>query len=113
MDYYLSVLKKYAVFDGRAHRKEYWMFTLINIVISIALQLLDNVLGVYFLEIIYGLAVLIPGAAVTVRRLHDTDKVGWWVFVVLIPILGWLVLLYFMILEGDAGQNRFGPSPKQ
>jgi len=120
MNWYIQVLKKYADFNGRARRKEYWFFSLFNILISISLGIIDNVFGTCSAEMhtglfegIYSLAVMIPGLAVTVRRLHDTDRSGWWLLLVLIPLIGWAVLLVFMILDGTPGDNRFGPDPKE
>ncbi len=112
MNWYLSVLKNYAVFEGRARRKEYWMFFLVNILISIAFQVVDGVLGTVFLGIIYSLAVFVPSLAVGVRRLHDVDKSGWWLLLVLIPVVGVLVLIYFAATEGTQGSNQYGSSPK-
>ncbi len=119
MNWYIQVLKKYAVFSGRASRKEYWMFVLFNIIFAIVATILDNILGTTMEGVGYGLiyslymlAVLIPSIAVTVRRLHDTDRSGWWILIVLIPIIGWIWLLVLMILEGNAGDNKYGPSPK-
>lgn len=118
MDWYLRVLKKYAVFEGRARRKEYWYFVLINIVIGLALAILDQGLGTYneetdtgMFNAIYSLLVLIPSIAVAVRRLHDTDRSGWWLLLIFIPILGVIILLVFMCLSGHEGDNRFGPDP--
>jgi len=118
MNWYLEVLRKYATFSGRARRKEYWMFFLFNIIIAVVLGFLDGMMGlaqqggVGILSGLYCLAVLIPGLAVSVRRLHDTDKSGWWVFIALVPIIGALWLLWLMIKEGDTGTNQYGPSPK-
>lgn len=103
---YLDVLKKYAVFSGRARRKEYWMFVLFNCLISVALGVIDGVMGwSQVLSNIYALAVLIPGIAVGVRRLHDTDHSGWWL---LVPFAN----LVFLATDSTPGTNRFGPSPK-
>lgn len=119
MEWYTGVLKKYAVFEGRARRKEYWYFFLINLIISIVLAVVDRITGtagemtgVGLLGGLYSLAILIPSLAVTVRRLHDTDRSGWWIFIALIPILGGIALLVFTLLEGTPGMNRFGPNPK-
>ncbi|MBZ0335003.1 DUF805 domain-containing protein [Marinobacter sp. AL4B] len=120
MNWYLEVLKKYAVFSGRARRKEYWFFILFNIIISLALGAIDGVMGSYsetagvgLLGGIYSLAVLIPGIAVTVRRLHDTGRSGWWFLIVLVPVIGALVLLVFMVLDSKPEQNQYGANPKQ
>ena len=113
MDWYLGVLKQYAVFDGRARRKEYWMFLLFNVVIAAALAIVGRVIGlVDVLRALYMLGVLIPGLAVSVRRLHDTGRSGWWLLVVFVPLVGWLIALYFLAQQGKTGQNRYGPDPK-
>jgi len=111
MEWYLSVLKKYAVFDGRARRKEYWMFFLCNLGIAVVLNIIDAVLGTGVLGLLYSLAILCPGVGVTIRRLHDTGRSGWWALIALVPLVG-LVLLYFMAIEGDKGANAYGPDPK-
>ena len=116
-DWYMQALKKYAVFSGRARRKEYWFFALWYLIIMIGLAIIDGVLGLHIggagvLQTLYGLAILIPSLAVTVRRLHDTGRTGWWVLIVLIPIIGFIVLLVFMCLDSEPGENQHGPSPK-
>ncbi len=119
MNWYLQALKKYADFSGRARRKEYWFFVLFNIIISVVLTVCDVFMGTYsaaasigILTAIYTLAVLIPGIAVSVRRLHDTGRTGWWLLIVLVPLIGALVLLIFMLIDSQPGQNAYGPSPK-
>lgn len=113
MEWFLLVLKKYAEFSGRARRKEYWMFILISMIIAFALGFIEGLLGSPgFIGIIYSLVILIPSIAVGVRRLHDTDRSGWWLLIGLIPIIGGLVLLYFLILDGTEGGNSYGPNPK-
>jgi len=120
MGWYVKVLKDYAVFTGRARRQEFWMFTLFNILIAIALMIIDGVggfmigdsgIGVFYL--IYVLAVIIPCIAVNVRRLHDSNHSGWWYLLILIPILGALTLLIFMCLNSTPGDNQYGPNPKE
>ena len=120
MNWYLDVLKKYAVFSGRARRKEYWFFILFNFIILTVLTVIDNVIGSYDLEQgvgllggIYALAVLIPNIAVSVRRLHDTGRSGWWLFIGLIPLIGGIVLLVFMFQDSKPGQNQYGANPKE
>lgn len=119
MNWYLAVLKKYAVFGGRARRMEYWMFALFSIIISIVLSVADNVLsttvepGIGIISSVYSLAVLIPGLAVSVRRLHDTDRSGWWLLVGLVPCIGVFVILFFMFQPGKPGSNQYGPNPKE
>jgi len=122
MNWYLKVLKQYADFNGRARRKEYWMFFLFNIIIWVAFLILsislsgnDNIetppvlailLGIYFLGMI------IPGLAVTVRRLHDIGKSGSWFFIYFIPLIGGIWLLVLMCTDGTPGPNMYGPDPK-
>ncbi|MFB7776644.1 DUF805 domain-containing protein [Streptomyces bauhiniae] len=112
MHWYVDVLKKYAVFSGRARRQEYWMFTLFSLIISIVLTILDNALDINFLAGIYALAVLVPSLAVGVRRLHDTSRSGWWLLLVLIPFIGAIVLIVFFAIEGKPEANEYGPNPK-
>ncbi|WP_432085863.1 DUF805 domain-containing protein [Streptomyces sp. bgisy095] len=112
MNWYLDVLKKYAVFSGRARRKEFWMFTLFNFIAAVILAILDNVLGIQILSIIYTLAVFLPALGVSVRRLHDTGRSGWWILIALVPLVGGIVLLVFNCLEGEQQQNAYGPNPK-
>ena len=114
MNYYLDVLKKYAVFNGRAQRKEYWMFVLFNIIISIVLSFVEGMIGTKgIIAILYGLALLIPGIAVSVRRLHDTNHSGWWLLIDFVPIIGIIILLVFMVRDSQSGENRYGPNPKE
>lgn len=119
MNWYLEVLKKYAEFNGRASRQEYWFFMLFNILISAFFATIDffggtfNVeAGVGLLSGLYSLAVLIPGISVTVRRLHDTDRSGWWLLIPLIPIIGGIVLFIFMVQDSTSGDNQYGSNPK-
>ncbi|MGA4838368.1 DUF805 domain-containing protein [Streptomyces sp. G45] len=113
MHWYGDVLKKYAVFEGRARRAEYWMFTLISLVISVALMFADMALGLGFaLEAVYAVAVLLPGLAVGVRRLHDTGRGGWWLLLSLVPLVGWIVLVV-LLAQDSAPPNQYGPNPKE
>lgn len=112
MNWYLDVLKNYAVFNGRARRKEYWMFMLFNILISFAIGFIEGFLGSPgVIGLIYALAVLVPSIAVTIRRLHDTGRSGWWVLLGLVPVLG-IILLIFMVLDSQPNDNEYGPNPK-
>lgn len=113
MDWYLAALKKYAEFSGRAQRKEYWMFVLFNLIIAFVLAFVEGLFGSpAILAGIYGLAVLIPSIAVSIRRLHDTNRSGWWILICLIPVIGGLVLLVFMVLDSQQQENQYGPNPK-
>jgi uncharacterized membrane protein YhaH (DUF805 family) len=112
------VLENYANFDGRARRAEFWWYFLANFLIGVVLNIIDAAAGLRFgggigvIATIYGLAVLLPGLAVGVRRLHDTDKSGWWLLIGLIPIVGFIILIVFWATEGRPGVNRYGGSPK-
>lgn len=113
MNWYLEVLKKYVTFSGRARRTEYWMFVLFSVIASIILQVLDGVLGLTpMLAGIYSLAVLLPTLAVAIRRLHDTNRSGWWLLLAFIPLIGIIALIVFFCLEGEKNDNRFGLDPK-
>jgi uncharacterized membrane protein YhaH (DUF805 family) len=107
------VLEKYADFTGRARRSEYWWFTLANIVAVIILLVLVAVSNIFWvLYAIYAIGLIVPSIAVTVRRLHDTDKSGWWIFIALVPFVGGIILLVFMCIDSTRGPNQFGPSEK-
>ena len=119
MNWYLKVLKQYADFGGRARRKEYWIFALLNIILAITATLLDNLFGITFGEIpygplyaLYGLAVFIPALAVLVRRLHDTGNSGWMVLITLIPFIGAIWMLVLLVTDSEPGTNKWGPNPK-
>ncbi|MBF0567754.1 MAG: DUF805 domain-containing protein [Nitrospirae bacterium] len=105
MNWYLTVLKKYAVFSGRARRKEYWMFVLFNFLIIIALSVVGDILDFRLLSSIYQLAVLVPSIAAGFRRVHDVGKSGWFL---LIPIYN----LILACTEGTKGDNKYGADPK-
>jgi uncharacterized membrane protein YhaH (DUF805 family) len=124
-----TVYGKYVDFSGRARRSEYWWWTLYMLIVGGIVATIESWLGLGFgtvesvdgaymaayqggpLTAIWGLAHLLPGIGVAVRRLHDTDRSGWWLLIAFIPVVGILVLLYFYVSRGDAGQNRFGPAP--
>ncbi|MGL4844577.1 MAG: DUF805 domain-containing protein [Aeromonas veronii] len=114
MNWYISVLKQYAVFSGRARRTEYWMFVLCNVIVMLLLGMVDKLISGdnELISSIYSLAVLLPSLAVAARRLHDTDRSAWWLLLGLIPVIGTLVLIYFMVCNGQQGPNRFGDDPK-
>jgi uncharacterized membrane protein YhaH (DUF805 family) len=113
MNWYLEVLKKYAVFNGRARRKEYWMFFLFNIIITLVIGVVEGLVGSPgVVGMVYTLAVLIPAIAVSIRRLHDTDRSGWWLLIGLIPIIGAIVLIVFMVQDSTSGENQYGSNSK-
>jgi uncharacterized membrane protein YhaH (DUF805 family) len=109
-----TCFSKYVTFSGRARRPEYWYWVLFGVLVAIAAAILDAVIfgtnsGVF--SGLSSLALLLPNLAVTVRRLHDTDRSGWWMLILLLPFVGAVVLFVFMCLRGTAGLNRFGPEP--
>ena len=106
-NWYVEVLKKYAVFEGRARREEFWMFALVNFIISVVLHLISPFLGG-----IYNLAVLLPSLGVGARRLHDTGRSGWLLLIGLIPLIGIIVLIVFWVQDSQPGANAHGPNPK-
>ena len=123
----LMPLRRYADFSGRSRRKEYWLFVLLTLIVTIGVTLIGGILfgsgdnqeagGLLALPLmgllgLIWLALIVPSIAVQVRRFHDQDKSGWLVLLNLIPYLGALVVLVFMCLEGTRGPNRFGPDPK-
>ena len=118
MNWYIDVLKKYAVFDGRARRKEYWYFTLFNILIMIGLVFVDAAMGTLdaqsgygALGVIYTLGVIIPSIAALVRRLHDIGRSGWWVFIILVPLIGPIAILIMTVMSSYDGTNEYGSNP--
>ena len=114
MNWYLEVLKKYAVFSGRARRQEYWMFVLVYIISYILLGIIEGIVNLTgVLTTIYALAVLLPSLGVGVRRLHDTGRSGWWWLIGFIPLIGIVVLIYFAVQDSQPGENQYGPNPKQ
>ncbi len=118
MDWMTMPFRRYAEFSGRSRRKEYWMFTLLLIILNIVVGIVElslglaGTLGYGPLSLIVLLAVFLPSIAVSVRRLHDTGRSGWWLLLVFLPIIGGLVLLIFFVLEGHKGPNEYGPDPK-
>ena len=115
MNWYVKVLKNYAVFSGRARRKEYWMFALFNFIFALVLSLIGVLTFgmLYILAILYGVAVFVPALAVAVRRLHDIGKSGWYYFIILIPLAGPIWLLVLMCTDSQPGGNKSGPNPKE
>ena len=121
MEWYLLVWKRYAQFSGRSRRKELWMFVLFNMIVSAVLYLGGIVaatqgsslstlfFGLYF---VYVLAALVPGWAVGARRLHDIGKSGWWWLIAFVPLVGAIILIVFWVMEGQPGNNQYGPNPK-
>jgi uncharacterized membrane protein YhaH (DUF805 family) len=112
MSWYFTVLKKYVQFSGRARRAEFWWFNLVNLIASLVLSFVDAQVGTVFIGLLYSFAVFLPALGVFVRRLHDTDRSGWWLLLSFIPVIGVIVLIVFAAQEGSPGVNGYGPNPK-
>ena len=120
MEWATLPLKRYAEFTGRSPRKEYWMFVLLSIGIYLIASILDGIAGMNgMIAGTYGpitalvaLGLFVPTLAVNIRRLHDSDRSGWWLLLGLVPMVGGIIVLVFMVLEGTRGANRFGADPK-
>ena len=122
--YYLDILtNKYADFNGRARRKEYWMWTLYYTIVLLFAMVLDNVLGLNFelfgqdlgygwLYVTIGITHLIPGLGIVVRRLHDVGKSGWFYLIILIPLIGFIWILVLFCTDGVKEDNKWGSNPK-
>jgi uncharacterized membrane protein YhaH (DUF805 family) len=106
-----SGFSNYVNFSDRACRSEYWYWTLFTIVAQIITSIIDGVIGIDLIGGLFGLATFLPTLAVAIRRLHDLDRTGWWIFLNLIPIIGWIILLIWYCTRGTDGPNRFGPDP--
>jgi len=116
MNWYIECLRKYADFSGRARRREFWMFHLFYLVFALVVGFVEGWLGfagriVGPLSVIYILSMIVPSSAVAVRRLHDTNRSGWWLWISLVPIAGF-ALLYFWAQDGQRSANQYGPDPK-
>ncbi|SFQ66912.1 DUF805 domain-containing protein [Hymenobacter arizonensis] len=119
MQQYLQALRNYAVFTGRARRKEYWMFVLFNMLFAFAAAIADNIigfsiggLGYGYIYMLYTLAMIVPGISIGVRRLHDVGKSGWFMLILFIPLIGAIWLLVLACTEGTQGDSEYGPDPK-
>lgn len=120
MEMMIAPLKKYADFQGRARRAEYWMFVVFQILVYIAVAIVSmivsggdtNSAAASALMGLVTLGLLLPSIAVTVRRLHDTNRSGWWILISLLPLIGGIWLFVLTVLDGTPTSNRFGPDPK-
>jgi uncharacterized membrane protein YhaH (DUF805 family) len=99
----------YTDFDGRASRPAFWWWVLFGVLVAIAANILDAIIGTVILSAIVGLGLLLPNISVSIRRLHDTDRTGWWILIAFIPIIGLIVLLVFYLQDSDPGENNYGP----
>ena len=99
----------YTKFDGRASRPAFWWWFLFGVIAGVAASILDAVIGSAILGIIVSLGLLLPNLSVGIRRLHDTDRSGWWILIGLIPLIGFIVLIVFYVQKSDPGDNKYGP----
>jgi uncharacterized membrane protein YhaH (DUF805 family) len=122
MSWFLRAFRKYAVFEGRARRKEYWYFQLFKYIIILAPLLILSFLGILtedysefllLIGLVYYLLMFLPTLAVTIRRLHDTGRSGWWYLITFIPYLGGIILLILLLGDSQPGENEYGPNPKK
>jgi len=119
MKWYFKAVRKYAVFAGRARRKEFWTFFLTNLLIALSLRGIDILLGTWnpddrfgLVSFIFEVVILIPTIAVSIRRLHDTNRSGWQYLILFIPFIGWIYFLVLMAENSQPSENRYGPQPK-
>ncbi len=108
MNEYLEAFKKYADFQGRASRREYWMFFGVNLGFAVVLGIAETIMNTKILGLLYSLAILVPSLAIGVRRLHDTNRSGWWLLITLIPIVGAIILIVFALQASQNEGNRYG-----
>ena len=114
MNWYLDAFKNYANFQGRARRKAYWMFIIFWLIAATIIGILDSVLETYgTIFSLYVLGTLIPIIALSVRRLHDIGKSGWWYFIQFVPLIGGIWLLILLVTDSQPGSNQYGPNPKE
>ena len=112
MEYYKKAIRNFAVFKGRAHRSEYWTFVVVNFIIIIVLEIIDSILwDARVFSGLYSLFITIPSLSILVRRLHDTERSGWWVLISFVPVIGFIVLLIFTVQDGTIGVNKYGEDP--
>ena len=120
MEWYLKPWKKFVDFSGRARRKEYWIFTLINVIIASIITAIfpaattsGGMVQPSVVSSIFSLVILLPSLAVAVRRLHDTNRNGWLILIALIPLVGWILVLVWLCTDSNQGENDYGPDPKE
>ncbi len=112
MSWYVQAIKDFWNFSGRSRRREYWMFTLFNVIFAFVIAIIDTIIGINLLTALYELFILIPSLALTVRRLHDIDQPAWWLLIAFVPLAGAIVLFVFSVMPGTEGPNRYGEDPK-
>ncbi|PIP87363.1 hypothetical protein COW81_00600 [Candidatus Campbellbacteria bacterium CG22_combo_CG10-13_8_21_14_all_36_13] len=112
MNYFIGALKKYAVFEGRARRSEYWYFVLFGVIFYVVIGVISSLIDTNILSLLFSIAIFIPSLAVSVRRLHDIGRSGWMILINFIPIAGFIWYTVLMCLDSNIGQNEYGPNPK-
>lgn len=116
MSWFIKCIRQYADFNGRAHRKEYWMFVLFCFLFAVAARMVDALLfgqnGLEPVSSLLSLFLLLPSLAAGTRRLHDTSRSAWWLLIALVPVFGVIVLIVFFALPGVERRNRYGPDPR-
>lgn len=112
MEYFIDAVKRYVDFSGRARRKEYWMYMLFYFIFGVAVSIVATIIRVPLLASLYSLALFLPSLGVSVRRLHDLGKSGWWFLLGFVPLVGGIILLIWFCTEGEQSSNQYGPNPK-
>jgi uncharacterized membrane protein YhaH (DUF805 family) len=112
MNYFIDPLKKYTDFRTRTARKEFWMFTLLNLIVAVIVSIIASILDLDIIYYLYSIALIIPSIAIGVRRLHDTGRSGWWALIILVPIIGAITIICFYLSDSSPGDNEYGPNPK-
>ena len=113
MHWFIDPIKyQYADFSGRATRQQFWMYVLWYVLLYVGIGIIGVVTDIEELTLLYGLVVLVPGIAITARRLHDTNMSGWWQLIGLVPFIGLIVMIVFLVRAGDQTANQYGPDPK-
>lgn len=113
MEYFMEAMRRYADFNGRIRRKAYWMFALFYFIFYVICVLLDSALNTVWISTIYSLALLVPSLSAGARRLHDTNRSGWWQLIALIPLIGTIALIIFLAQDSQEGENDHGANPKE
>jgi uncharacterized membrane protein YhaH (DUF805 family) len=114
MDFMTAVktcISKYTTIEGRASRSEYWWFYLFNIILLIVASVLDAMIGLPLFALVVTLGLIAPGICVSIRRMHDKNKSGWWLLISFVPLIGFLIILFLFVTRGTEGENDFGPNP--
>ena len=102
----------YTKFDGRAARPAFWWWFLFTILVAIGANIIDSIIGIPLLSIVISIGLILPNISVAIRRLHDTDRSGWWILIGFVPLIGFIVLLIFYLEKSNPGDNKYGPDPQ-